>query len=456
MGTTTRVATRRWLLPLLCLALAAYFVREAPEVNGDGRLAFVYSVVDHHTLAVDPYVAELPIIKTDLASINGHYYMAKPPLPALLAIVPYAVMRTVFPAAQMDSILWKWVLTLVVSGGALAVTALLVERLARDARLGSPAVAGFATVVATPLLVYGTLLMAHAVAAALLAGTVLAAIQRRPLLAGVLAGALVSTDAVAAAGALVPLAFLGIEALRSRSVTTLARLGAGVAAGVFPLFAYQAAAFGSPLTSMYGYLVDPLQRAIYTSLHFGFPPPDVVLALLASPRNGLFVVAPIALVGTVLLIQAWRAHSGLRLIVAMTGGAAAAMILSLAALPRELVFWPDRAEYGPRLLIPVLPLLCWPLALLSMRMLGPLTLVGAIPQLVAVALLEPMLNPGATYQTDEVLRRLVTDAPTPSLLGLALPPAVPERMWMGRLAFFAASMAGLAVFAWSSLRPRSS
>ncbi len=427
-------------------------MRTAPEVSGDGRLAFVYAVVDGHTLAVDPYVAESPIIEQDLAVLDGHEYMAKPPLPAVLAIPPYAILRLVLPPAHMDSALWKWALTLLVSGGALVAMALVVERLAIEARLPSPSLAALAAAVATPLLVYSTLLMAHALAAALLAGVALAAIRRRPLLVGLLSGALLSTDTVAAAGATVPLAFMACHAVRSRSAAAAGRVGLGVIAGTIPLIVYQAAAFGSPLASMYVHLADPLQRSAYTTLRIGLPQPDVVLALLASPRNGLFTVAPIALLGVVLLVRSWGVQASHRALVLVTGGTAAVTVLAFAALPRDLVFWPDRAEYGPRLLVPILPLLCWPLAALSSRVLAPATLIGAVPQVAAVAIYQPMLNAGATYQVAEVFRRLAGDAPTPSLLGMALPSAVPDRMWTAQIAFFVAVLAGLGRFALVAVR----
>lgn len=444
------------LLVVVCLALAAYFVRAVPEISGDGRLAFVYAVVDHGTLHVDRYAGELPMIREDLALYGGHEYMAKPPLPSLAAIPAYAALRLLFPAAEMDSHWWRWVLTLFVSGLSFVATALLVERIAIEARLPSPRLAALATAVATPLVVYATLFMATALSAALFAALALAALHRRNATAGLLFGALVSTDTIVGAGALVPVTMLGVEALKARSPGRAARIAGGAALGLLPTFAYQAAVFGSPLASWYAHLSDPQQRAAFAAVQVGLPRPDIILELLFSPRNGLFIVAPVALVGAALLVRLDGQDDARRRLVVVTAGMSIATVLALATLPRELVFWPFRAEYGPRLLVPILPLLCWPLAWLSGRLLAPLTLVGAIPQVAAVTLLEPMLNPGATFQTGEVLRRLVADAPTPSLPALVLPPSVPERMWAGRLVYFTASMAGLAALAWSSLRRRPS
>lgn len=443
MGAKTFVTIGKLWLPISCLVLAMYFIRIPPEVSGDGRLAFAYAVIDHHTIAVDPYVSERPLIEQDLAVFNGHEYMAKPPLPAILATMAYAALRIVFAPAHMNDWLWKWALTVLVSGIAFVVTIMLVERLASDARLHSPRLAGLATAVATPLLVYATFLTADSVAAALLVGAAFAAVRGRGLLVGALVGALLSTDTVAATGATGALALVGFDALRSRSLAKAVSVALGLGIGVVPLLAYQAAAFGSPFASMYTYLTDPQQRAAYADLRIGLPTPDTVIALLASPRNGLFTVAPIALIGSALLVRLWRDTTNRRLLVS-TGGGAAAAILAFAALPHDLVFWPDRAEYGPRLLVPLLPLLCWPLGALSARVLASATFVGAIPQVVAVAIWQPMLNPGATYQVGEVFRRFVGDVTPPSIAGLGLPQVLPERMRVAQVAFVIGVLASLA------------
>lgn len=454
MGAPPLVTIRRLWLPISCLVLAMYFVRVVPEVSGDGRLAFVYAVVDRHTFAVDPYVLQSPLIEHDLAVYRGHEYMAKPPLPAMLAVIPYAALRLVFPPAHMDDWLWKWVLTVIVSGLAFVITILLVERLAVGARLRSPRLAAVATAVGTPLLVYATLLMADSVSAALLAGAALAAVAGRGLLVGLFFGALLSTDTIAAAGAAGALAVVGFDALRSRSAIRLAAIAVGAALGVAPLLAYQAIAFGSPFGSMYGYLSDAEQRAAYAGLHVGLPSPEAILAVLASPRNGLFTVAPIALLGLLLLVRLWREGGDKRLLVSTAGGAIAA-ILAFTALPHELIFWPDRAEYGPRLLVPLLPLLCWSLAALPPRILAPLVFVAAIPHVVAVTIWQPMLSPGATFQVGEVFRRFLLDVTTPSMAGLALPHIVPDRMRVAQVGFVIVVLATLARSALTNMRARS-
>ncbi|HZP97662.1 MAG TPA: hypothetical protein VFC31_15190 [Candidatus Limnocylindria bacterium] len=451
-----RATIQRAIFPALVLVLSAYFVRTAPEISGDGRLAFVYAFVDHHSLAVDPYVAESPAIEEDLAFYEGHDYMAKPPLPSLLAMIPYALLRLVFPAAHMDSFWWKWLLTVLVSGGALVLTASLVEQLAAEARLPRSRLAALACVIATPLAVYSTLFMATSVGAALVAGLALAAVRRRHLAVGLLSGAMLSTETVVVASAAVPLVLLGIEALRARSAWRVASITGGFLLGALPLVVYQTAAFGSPLAGIYVYLSDAQQRAAFAHIHVGFPAFDAMVALLVSPRNGLFVVAPVAIAGSALLARLWREHVSERRVIGITGGMAVVTVVAFAALPHDLIFWPLRAEYGPRLLIPILPLLCWPLASLSARALAPLTFLCAIPQIVAVAVHQPMLNPGATFQVGEVFRRLVGDIPTPSLVGLLLPSVVPERTWTAQLAFVIVALAVLARIAIASLRtPRS-
>ena len=423
-----RISRAAVLLILASLGASAYFVRVVPETNGDGRLAFAYALVDHATLLVDRYAREEPALRVDLAQRGGHLLMAKPPLPAMLAGVAYAMLRSILPAAQMDSALWRWGLTLIVSGGSLAAVVLITRLMARDAGLPSASLAAGAAALSTPLLLYSTVLMPHLLAAALLSGLVLAVQRRRhAFLAGLLAGALVATDAVAAAGGLALVAYELWRSVRVCDGRRVAKVVVGGIAGIVPLLAYQWAAFGSPVASVYGELIDPMQRAAYATLRLGVPAPGVALTLLLAPRNGLFVVAPLAAIGTVCLVRL-SLQPRSRELALLSSAAAVTALLAFASLPRELVFWPDRAEFGPRQLVPVLPLLCWPLASLPYRPLAIAAALCAIPQVAIASLVTPMFAPSTPVQLVEGFRRFLMDEGTPSLLGLWLPGRVSFRM----------------------------
>ncbi|HEY0443314.1 MAG TPA: hypothetical protein VGC90_03740, partial [Candidatus Limnocylindrales bacterium] len=237
----------------------------------------------------------------------------------------------------------SWVNPLLASLTAAIVVA-LVRRLGAGLRLA--AVAGFATVLSGPLLWYARADFAQPLAAFLLAAGVLVVVRVRsgggggwwlvPIVAWAVMtrpvdGAL--TAAVIAAGLLVPDARPGLVRPRPRD---LAMPGLGFVAGIAVNLIVNAARRGNPLSFGYGDGVT------------GFLPTGL-LAYLVSPGRALVWYLPLTVLAAVGAVALWRARERLSLVVL---GLPFALWFLVYAKWVGLSGW----AYGPRFLIPLVPL----------------------------------------------------------------------------------------------------
>lgn len=167
------------------------------------------------------------------------------------------------------------------------------------------------------------------------------------------------------------LAFFWVSAPgRSEFIRRAAWLGAGLLPALAVWLSYNAWRFGDPLDA--GYLRDPVPG-------FGSSLLQGLYGLLLSPSSSLIVYCPLALAGAVGLAGLWRRDRSLAVLL---GGIVGALLLFYAQLGN----WMGGRSYGPRYLVPVLPLLCVGLAplLARQRRLGWLAGLAAISLVVQV------------------------------------------------------------------------
>lgn len=408
-------------IPLLAIAVAAWPIRAQVEVNGDGRLAAAYALVDHGSTDLDRYVAQRPAIAQDLALSGDRHVLAKPVLPTLLIAVPYAITRLVQPPARIDDPYRRWAVTVAVSGAALALAVLLVARLAGAG--GGSAGPAFVALAATPLLVYSAYLFSHLIAAVLLLAALLAALRggrAATALVGLITGALYATETLMLAAA-APLALYAAWRARGDRAALAAMIAAAVA-GSLPQLAWQWIAFGSPLAEPNEHLVDPIARAAYADPAAGSSPLSAVGQLLFSPSYGIALYAPAMIAGAWLLVRS-RARDRRAAILSLA--CALTPIGALVLLAPGLVEWHDRAQYGPRTILAVAPLLVWPLATIPRRRLALLGALAAVPHVLAHVALDPMFAPSAGAVFVEVATAIPRGAAASSIAGRALSP------WLG-------------------------
>jgi hypothetical protein len=132
-------------------------------------------------------------------------------------------------------------------------------------------------------------------------------------------------------------------ALFNRRMTTLA---AGFVPALVVWLGYNAYRFGNPLDA--GYLRDPIPQ-------FGSSMLTGIYGLLLSPTASLVVYCPLVIFAVASLVVLAR-HD--RPAAVLFGGSAIAVLLFYAQLGN----WMGGRSYGPRYLVPILPLLMLPLA----------------------------------------------------------------------------------------------
>ena len=352
---------RAGALSLVAAVLAMASLVQGPGWNQNAHLALVQAL-SHGTPVIDPKSAGT----FDLAFSDGHYYSAKAPGLALLAVGPYFVLdrsgvldgiasATGIPREDAD----LWALAVVVCALAAAFTLVLVTRLGDEIAPGRGIAAAVTLGLATLLLPFSTLLFGHVPAAAL-AFSAFALLWLRggpwsAFSAGVLAGAAVTVEyplAVAAVG-------LGLYTLAgSGAVRRSVAYAGGVVAGASPLLFYNWWAFGSPLHFPYE---DALPIAGNPSNERGFfgiswPSLETAARLLFDER-GLVVITPVVVCGIAALVP--MARRGHRREAVLIGGLALAFLIYNAGY--DVPFGGDSP--GPRFLIAIVPFLAVPLAL---------------------------------------------------------------------------------------------
>ncbi len=322
--------SKRWFLPLLCLAFAEALVIGA---HGGGYLVLV-KALSNGTPRIDAYHWWTP----DVAWWHGHYYSPKAPLLAFL-VLPVSVLlhdlglQPANPLAHVQSLeagggvspLANWPLVLVASTAASLGLLVLVRNRAEKVEAGYGTVAAVTVGAGTLLLPFSTLLYNH-VLSALLAFAAFVVLWRerehapRLLLVG-LGGALAGLAIMAEYPTGLVVAVLAVYALsRTRSVARGAAYVGGVVAGVLPLLAYDSWAFGSPFHVSLVNTVSITGNSGHDHLNatgggfFGIAEPRLRVALdLLFAHRGLLSISPVLAVAAVGLVRmgrnGWRAEA---------------------------------------------------------------------------------------------------------------------------------------------------
>jgi hypothetical protein len=312
------------------------------------RLDLVRALVEDRSVSVDRQVERFGPVAA-LARHEGRWYSDKAlghPLVAALAYLP--VYAALGDAASQPLLLHLLsVLTLALPTGLVAAGLVLELR----PKIGSCAhVAAAAYAFGSPALPYTAMFYGHQIAGAWLFLAWLLIVRGRSGWAGLALGMAVITEFPVAA----PAAVLGVWALlRATGLAAQARAigGALLPAGLHAL--YNAAAFGSPWRLAYAYKTDPVEIAVHSAGLFGItllPRLDGLYGLLLGPSKGLLYYAP----ATALCLLAPLARKGPRI----EGRSAILLaVLSLVLLLSSFTSWPGGLSTGPRMLLPVLPLL---------------------------------------------------------------------------------------------------
>lgn len=337
------------------VTLTAFAVLHATDAQDESRLALTHALVADQTTRIDRWHDT-----KDRSIFSAHFYTDKAPGLSLLAIPAYAIERAVGGLASPWRGRWsRWLMRVLVNGPLLATIGLLVGRRAERLAVGSGALIAVAVTLGTMLGALSSVLFSHVGAAAFGFAAFAAAPreQRRPVLAGALAGTAVAIEYQSAIVLVVIACLVAVGGLR--------RIGwylAGALPSLVLLGAYDWVSFGSPAHLSYRYVANTYATE-QSSGFFGIGMPSLssLRAVLLGGSglhlgSGIFVTSPLlfgSLIGVVLL---WR--RGLRReVIAITAICVAYLIYNAG------YFLPyGGTSPGPRFLAPALPFAVLPLA----------------------------------------------------------------------------------------------
>jgi len=405
---------RRQLFLTFFLAYA-YFLPRVADWNGNSRFDLTLAIVEERRFAIDSFYENTG----DYARHGGHIYTDKAPGLSFLAIAPYAAYRSaagiegVRGAASRTGLAGALALALRESGsqrelrglarrlqtseqrepagtprggpwlgppgwrlyfaGALYVCTLAAVALpcalagaVLPSLLGAFGVGPRAALLATfgyglgtSAFPYATVFYGQALAAALLvlAFERLHALRRgdaaRGWWCGV--GALLGVAVLTELTALLPALWLVLYGLRTARGRGLALLHAGALPFALLLGAYNAACFGSPFATGYGFLGRFPEISRHGASGFGAPQLEALFGLTFSPFRGLFVYSPFLLLAVPGCRVLGRRHP-------------AEARLCLAVFAAQLILiagwydWRGGAALGPRNLLVAIPFVVLPAA----------------------------------------------------------------------------------------------
>jgi hypothetical protein len=379
---------RRIAIALFVLAFGVYvYFYGGWGANQEVNYALTRAMVEARTFAVDDFTVH----EGDIANgRGGHIYSNKPPGLSALAAVPYAFQY----ALQQRHIVrfrdyWrtnKQLVTIEICGiaGALIPAILfLYGRRVLGVSAWSAALVALMIAFGTIVFPYSTMLFAH-VPSALFLLLAFVLLRTRPFLAGVAAGIAGTCFLIAAVAALI---LVGAAASGGAATAEgsgrhkgVARFILGGAPFAMLLAIYQWICFGSPF-------VTSLERSGYTQqgLVLGvFGKPTHFFDLLVPEYRGLFFTSPIllfALIGFVFMGRRFRADAIAILAITLV------FLLSIASFNG----WHGGAAFGPRYLVPIIPLLGIPMMFAAHRWRAEWLVLGALS--IAINLAATVVDP---------------------------------------------------------------
>jgi hypothetical protein len=372
--------------------------------NQDAHFDLTRAIVERQTLYIDGYDVNTGDVSK---GTGGHTFINKPPGASILAAVPYAVIYAVERRlhAPVDSLTLMncWIATALSIGLCGAFIGPVLYLYGRRRMEATPAIALWVSAIilfGTIIFPYSTMLFAHIPAALflLLAVTLL---ENRPVAAGIAAGLAVSCFYVCAI-AVVILAFTAFSPQRHREHRgtspwplclcgkTLSRFILGVLPFVALMAIYQWLCFGSPFRTA----VEASTPFTQKGLLFGvirMPSIDALYGITLSPYRGLFFVSPILLLAFVAMKRDRKFWSVIAIVTIF--------ILTIASFNG----WNGGFAFGPRYLVPIVPLLGIPMMAAKPRPLWILAAIISVGLNFIATATDPMPSPELQHPVSRYL-----------------------------------------------------
>lgn len=317
--------------------------------NQDAHFDLTRALVERQTLYIDGYESNTGDVSH---GVNGHTFINKAPGASFLAAIPYAIVFAAKKAlgvpvdamTRTDCWIVSW-LTCGVCGALIGPALFLYGRRRMAATPLAALCVSLCVVFGTIVFPYSTMLFAHVPAAIflLLAVTLL---DEHPLAAGVAAGIAACCFYVCGPAAIILAVIALIHSRRSAVRFVIGGLPFAILLGI-----YQWLCFGSPFRTA----VEASTSFTENGLLFGvlrIPRLDALYGLSFSPYRGLFFTAPVLLFALIGMMVMMRRHE--RYAITLI---ASTFFLVIAAFNG----WNGGCAFGPRYLLPIVPLLGIPM-----------------------------------------------------------------------------------------------
>jgi hypothetical protein len=405
----TAKRTRLWMTGFFLLCFL-YFLPRPGEAAQDSRLDTVLAIVNHGTPRVDQYRWNaLP----DIIPYRGHYYAAKAPGQALVAVPVFAAYKGVLSLAGDGADAEKigvgrafhrlyfqfYMSQFLASMYTVAIPAVAFLLLFFwflgyfSSSFRSRLILTFALGLATDYFSYAQLFYPHVSTAALLFGSFMllymagrgeegepprSKLEKRPALCSFLAGLCLGGALLFDHTAAVPGVAIGAYALIRVPWRMWGPLALGVLPALLVIAGYNLIAYHNIAITGYstresgigGSSVGSSGRTIYPAAFWG---------LTFSPYRGLFFMSPFLLLAVPGFVY-WAKRGGREWLVAL--GAS----LLLFAFISTIYFWHGGAAVGPRYLVPVMPFIALPVIFVLDRVKAPSLRIGIYILILASAL----------------------------------------------------------------------
>jgi hypothetical protein len=393
---------RRVSIALFVLTFVAYaWFFNGGGWNQNAQFDLARALVERQTLHIDGYRVNTGDISWSAVSGEWHAYINKPPGVSFLAAIPYAPLYAIERALHVpvDTWFWitvnAWIVTMLTCGVTGALIPVVVYRYGRrnGAAPSAAAAAALAMAFGTIAFPFATMLFAHVPAAFFL---VLAFVwlDERPLLAGVSAAIASVCFYICIPAAAVLFIGAWVRSRRNAIRFALGGLPFGILLGI-----YHQLCFGSPFVTSVETSTDFTEKGLLFGV-FRLPSLEALWGLTFSEYRGLFFVSPVLLL----------AFAGMRRMsrrdVVMILAIAAIFLFAIASFNG----WSGGGSFGPRYLLPIIPLLALPLSFVPRRalvLLGiPLAIVSFAMQLLATTV-DPMPHAGIRQPVQAHLAELI-------------------------------------------------
>lgn len=355
--------------------------------NQNAHFDLTRAVVERQTFHIDGYRVNSGDVAWSLISGEAHAYSNKPPGLPFLAAIPYAVLHKIESARFLPYDSWFWmtanlyvlqVLVCATSGAGIAVLMFFWTRRRAEASQRMALFVALIGGLATIVFPYSTAFFSPVPAAFFLL-LAFVALDERPMLAGAAAG----MSGVCYYYGIIAAAIFAIVLWRRHGFRPLLRFVAGGLPFGALLAWYHTVCFGAPWkTSLHG-ATNFIRKDLFLGF-FRLPSSDALWGLTFSEYRGLFFVSPVLLVAFVGLVMMMR-----RRMFAAEASSIVAIMTAFLFATASFHGWEGGGSFGPRHILPAVPLFALPIAFARGRALIAVTIllatVSAAIQFVASA-----------------------------------------------------------------------